>query len=69
MRSLLSVSVTILLALSLIHGAEKPVKEVDPEIYLKKADDAVQIDPDRSMDLSKTALMFLRGSDNEYLEI
>ena len=69
MRSLLSVSVSILLVLSLIHGAEKPVKEVDPEIYLKKADEAVKIDPDRSMDLSKTALMFLRGADNKYLEI
>ncbi len=69
MRSFLLITAIILLSFSFIHPAENLKKETDPEIHLKIADEAVKADPDRSMDLSKSALMFLKGSGNEYLEI
>ena len=69
MRSFFLIAVIILLSFNLIHTAEDLKKETDPEIHLKIADEAVKLDPDRSMDLSKSALMFLKGSGNKYLEI
>ncbi len=69
MRSLLSIFLMLLLAFSIILSANSTEKEIDPEIYLQKADKAVKEDPDRSMDLSKSALMFLKGSGNDFLEI
>ncbi|MEN8222754.1 MAG: hypothetical protein ABFR36_05800 [Acidobacteriota bacterium] len=69
MKSLLWATTIILFVFSLIHAGDSPAKKVDPETHLRKADEAVKLDPDRSMDLSKSTLMFLKGSDNDYLEI
>ncbi|MCK5222535.1 MAG: hypothetical protein KAR14_13200, partial [Candidatus Aminicenantes bacterium] len=57
------------LFISFIPATEKPSNIIDPEAHLEKADDAVREDPDNSMGLAKSALLFLKGSDNDYLEI
>ncbi len=44
-------------------------RKIDPNEYLIKADNAVKIDPDGSMDLAKSVLLFIKGSDNKVFEI
>ncbi len=69
MKSICIKLVCVLFLFSFISAAENLEKGISPEIHLQKADEAVRIDPDRSMDLSKSVLLFLKGTDNNYLEI
>ncbi len=69
MRNILLGIIGILFLFFLISAETNPALDVKPEEYLKKADNAVKIDPDRSMDLAKSVLLFLKGSENEFLEI
>ena len=45
------------------------LENIDPEIHLQKANEAVKADPDSSMDLAKSILLFSKGNDNKYLKI
>ncbi len=55
--------------LMLLPAEDNSWKNIDPEIHLQKANEAVKADPDSSMDLAKSILLFSKGNDNKYFEI
>ena len=69
MRGILFTIAVFAVCFSICFAGQSPAGEFDPEVHLEKADEAVKMDPLHAMDISRSALMLLRGSGNEYLEI
>jgi len=69
MRSTCITIVYLLILFPFISATDNPDIDISPEIHLQNADEAVRIDPERSMDLAKSVLLFLKGTNDEYLEI